>query len=219
MKRSLTGRNAAQWTTGEAEWVITTDNSGGIGLKELDQVQAPYAAVAYYSFRTAVMDGLSAGAIPKMVLLHNFCGNEAWEDLYEGIMKGIHEMGLSGVEVSGSTESNQTMLQSAISITVMGERFRHFKLNEELDWSLEGEPLEGIDVLMFPDKIVSLARAAEIAKDPKTAVLWPVGSKGIAFEWERLHKQYGWPQSTLPFRQNPSKSAGPATCFITGRRK
>ncbi|MDG5471143.1 ATP-binding protein [Jeotgalibacillus sp. ET6] len=219
MKPSMTGRNAAQWNAGKNDWVVTTDNSGGIGEKELDEVQAPYETVAYFSFRTAVLDALSAGALPKIVLLHNFCGNEAWEYLYKGISNGLQEIGLSGVEVSGSTESNFNMLQSAVSITVIGERFRYFEPSQDLEWTLEGEPLVGKEVLMFPEKIASLSRAAEIAKDPKTAVLWPVGSKGIAVEWESMHNQYGWQKTDLPFKPDPDKSAGPATCFIAGKRK
>ncbi|MGD7042948.1 ATP-binding protein [Jeotgalibacillus proteolyticus] len=218
MKPSMTGRNAVQWNAGKNDWVVTTDNSGGIGEKELDEVQAPYETVAYFSFRTAVLDALSAGALPKLVLLNNFCGNEAWEGLCNGISLGLQEMGLADVSVSGSTESNVNMLQSAISVTVIGERFRHFEPSQELKWTLEGEPLVGKEVLMFPDKIASLSKAAELAKDPNTAVLWPVGSKGIAFEWERMHIQYGWQQADLPFQSDPVKSAGPATCFMLGKR-
>lgn len=45
--------------------VITSDNSGAIGMKEQDVVNVPYDIVGYYSFRVAVMRCMATGARPK----------------------------------------------------------------------------------------------------------------------------------------------------------
>ena len=41
--------------------VLASDNSGGIGLKDMDMVKTPYDVVAYYGFRVAVMEWIALG--------------------------------------------------------------------------------------------------------------------------------------------------------------
>ena len=59
--------------------VLASDNSGGIGLKDMDMVKTPYDVVAYYGFRVAVMECIASGGAPISVVLHNFCGDESME--------------------------------------------------------------------------------------------------------------------------------------------
>ncbi|PPA69658.1 ATP-binding protein [Jeotgalibacillus proteolyticus] len=220
MKKVSTGRNALTLQAGPAEWIMATDNSGAIGEKEYDEIKTPYHVVSYFSFRSAVLDCLSAGALPKAVLLHNFCGNNAWNSLVEGIQNGVRELGLSSITITGSTESNIVLSQSAIAVTVMGERVREFSIKPEdsLKWTLIGEPLVGMEVLMYPERIAPLQTAIDTFKDDQTAILWPVGSNGIRQEWKNLCAQQGLPESDPPFSANLDQSAGPSTCFIAGKR-
>ncbi|TDL32970.1 ATP-binding protein [Jeotgalibacillus sp. S-D1] len=220
MKPSDTGRNALEWSFGEAALVVTTDNSGAIGEKEADEVQVPYPVASYFSFRSAVLDSLSAGAVPAAVLIHNFCGHEAWKLLEEGVQQGIHELGLKGISVTGSTESNMTMNQSAIAVTIIGHQKRLFSLSseDEIVWSLIGEPLVGMEVLNRKQCIAPLNQLMDLFYDSETAVFWPVGSGGIEYEWIRLCEQFKLPKISVPFEQDLYKSAGPSTCVIVGKK-
>ncbi|KIL49723.1 hypothetical protein [Jeotgalibacillus soli] len=221
MKKSLTGRNALEWSVGAETWVMTTDNSGAIGEKEEDEIIVPYSVVSYYSFRVAVLDCLSAGALPRTVILHNFCGEQAWGKLVEGIHQGIGELGLQNVTITGSTESNMMLKQSAVAITVLGERTRLFTIEKpaSLKWTLIGEPLVGEDVISKADCAAPLSKALDIFKNKNTAALWPVGSKGVQKEWEQLASQYRLAAADMPsFEADLTVSAGPSTCWIVGEQ-
>jgi len=217
---SLIGRHALQWSIGDKIVVMTTDNSGAIGEKEADTVHVPYAVVSYYAFRSAMLDCLSAGALPTSVIIHNFCGQEAWNSLLEGVQKGLHEIGLPHVSVTGSTESNMTLIQSALAITVVGERKREFTFStdEQLDWFIDGIPLVGMEVIEQANQVAPLEKAKERFEDENVLVLWPVGSKGILKEWKSISERYGLPVTPPPFEQDLHKSAGPSTCWIIGKR-
>ena len=54
--------------------IITIDNSGCIGSKELDAVQVPDDITAYFTARTAILEQLCAGAVPIQLLMANFSG-------------------------------------------------------------------------------------------------------------------------------------------------
>ena len=54
--------------------VLASDNSGGIGLKDMDMVKTPYDIVAYYGFRVAVMECMAAGGAPISVVCIIFAG-------------------------------------------------------------------------------------------------------------------------------------------------
>ena len=220
MKTSEVGRNALEWSVGNSIWVMTTDNSGAIGEKPADHVQVPYHIVAYFSFRSAVLDCLSAGALPATVILHNFCGDHVWDKLVEGVKQGLEELGLQDVVVTGSTESNMSLNQSAVAITIIGERKRHFVLPSQgtIEWDLIGEPLVGMDVIKKSDRIAPLSKAIELFWDEKTIVFWPIGSKGIRQEWSNLSDRFNWSETLPPFNEDLDASAGPSTCWILGRQ-
>jgi len=214
------GRNALQWSAGDQLFVMTTDNSGAIGEKEADEVHVPYPVVSYYAFRSAVLDCLSAGALPTSIVIHNFCGQEAWVSLLEGVQKGLNEIGFPEVAVSGSTESNMSLIQSALAITVIGERKREFTFNsdDQLEWSIDGAPLVGMEVVNQADQVAPLAKARKRFEDEDILLLWPVGSKGISEEWRSVSKRFNLPVTPPPFKQDLYKSAGPSTCWIIGKR-
>lgn len=221
MKPSITGRNALEWLCGGTSLVVTTDNSGAIGEKEADEVHVPYPVAAYFSFRSAVLDCLSAGAVPAAVLIHNFCGNDAWMPLEKGVRQGIKELGLQNIAVTGSTESNMVMKQSALAVTVIGNRKHSFSIsrNDKIEWSLIGEPLVGMEVINRKESIAPLGHLMDLFNNKDTAVFWPVGSKGIDHEWGRVCEQYNLTKTGVPFEQDSFKSAGPSTCVIIGTRK
>src|SRR5699024_1485130 len=106
----------------QEELVIASDNIGAIGMKSLDEVRIPYYVVSYFAFRVAYMDCVAAGGNPFAISLMNFNGDEAWEELLQGINNGVNELHIDELPVTGSTETNFTLQQSATSITILGKR-------------------------------------------------------------------------------------------------
>lgn len=197
--------------------IIASDNSGAIGMKEDDLVQVPYETVAYYSFRVAVMECISAGGKPISIILNNFCGNEAWEKLINGIQKGLSELDLKDIAITGSTESNFSMLQSAIGIFVLGKKqlrkTEKIIYNEHSKIAIVGNPLVGNEVIQQEDQIASLALFQKISRLEGVWV-WPVGSKGILFELNQMFTNKEWLKDNVITDVDVLKSSGPATCFI-----
>jgi hypothetical protein len=199
--------------------LIASDNSGAIGMKEHDLVQVSYSTVAYYSFRVAVLECIAAGGQPISVVLHNFCGNEAWDELVSGVQKGLLELGLKDIPISGSTESNFSLKQSAIGLLVLGKKpfnkIMEFAYTEQLKFAVVGMPLVGNEVIEQEDQIAPLSIFREVSKQ-KDVMIWPVGSKGILFEMNQMFPQVVFTKDSLLIDIDILKSSGPSTCFIVG---
>lgn len=197
--------------------IITCDNSGAIGMKEDDLVHVPYETTAYFAFRVAVMECMAAGGEPISVVLHNFCGNEPWEELVSGIQKGLRELNLSEVRVSGSTESNFSLMQSAIGLVVIAKKSVAHKTeipySEHLRFAVVGLPLVGHEVIEQNIQVAPLSIFQEICR-VRDVMVWPVGSKGILFEMNQMFPDQEFSQEMVGTNVDIVKSAGPATCFI-----
>ncbi|MBK5485544.1 ATP-binding protein [Peribacillus sp. TH16] len=194
--------------------VVSCDNSGGIGLKEKDLVQVPYEVVGYFSFRVAVMECLAAGGSPMTVVLHNFCGDEAWDALKIGVMKGMDEIGLD-LSITGSTESNMPLLQSALGLMVIGKRRNERVMKPILQrkMALIGRPLVGEEVMKQQEWIAPLSLYKSLCELEEVQVL-PVGSKGIANEWKHLDPNGEGVSAHIRSQVDIEKSSGPSTCFL-----
>jgi hypothetical protein len=200
---------------GKNTLIIASDNSGAIGMKKNDLIIVPYETTAYYSFRVAVMECIAAGGEPISIVLSNFCGDEAWEQLTRGIQKGLNELDLK-VPITGSTESNFDMQQSAIGIIVLGKKTigktePHF--NEQLKIAIIGLPLVGNEVIEQGEQIVPLPIFQKISRLEGITV-WPVGSKGILSEMTKMFKDKAFIKEQVITDVDIEKSSGPATCFI-----
>jgi hypothetical protein len=203
--------------TSEESLIIASDNSGGIGMKTVDYVQVSYETVAYYSFRVAAMECIAAGGFPVSVVLHNFCGDHTWSELINGIQKGLAELNLEDVPITGSTESNFHLLQSAVGLVVLGKRSLS-KISEKIfasDFKLAviGSPLVGNEVITHSNQVVPLSIFQEVCKFEETMV-WPVGSKGILYELNQMFTNKEFTEDLLSTNLDVLKSSGPATCFI-----
>lgn len=198
--------------------VIASDNSGSIGMKDGDEVQVPYKTVAYYSFRVAVMECISAGAEPFAVVVQNFCGDEAWAELLQGIEKGMRDLGKMDIKITGSTESNFALNQSAIGISVLAKRMANKKI-DALTYDTQtciaviGSPLVGQEVMAKEEQVVPMSVFRQVCA-LEGVVTIPVGSKGILHELNTLFENTSFTEenvgSTLPLL----KSSGPSTCFV-----
>ena len=198
--------------------IIACDNSGAIGMKEDDLVQVPYETVAYYAFRVAVMECIAAGGEPISVLLHNFCGNEPWDELVRGIKKGMSELKLVDVRITGSTESNFSLLQSAVGLVVLGKKSLaetiEITYSNQLKFAVVGMPLVGDEVIENNDDVVPLSVFQEVSK-VNDVMIWPVGSKGILNEINQMFPNQEFSQEMIISNVDILKSAGPSTCFLT----
>ncbi|WP_391119905.1 hypothetical protein [Psychrobacillus sp. L3] len=188
--------------------VLTTDNSAAIGEKEADVVRVDDEVVAYFAARVALVEQWAAGAFPISIVLHNFSGNKSWEKYKVGIEKIFNELGQPCPVITGSTESNMETLQSAMAVTMIGERKR--ESDSACKWYVYGKPCVGEEVLMNLEKIADIKKIWNGITTGLVARVWPVGSAGIKEEFHQLglhcHLQ-DW---------DILKSAGPATSVLLG---
>lgn len=198
--------------------VVASDNSGGIGEKEQDAVQVPYETVSYYSFRVAVMECMSAGAQPFAAALQNFCGDDAWDQLIGGIKKGADELGLTELQITGSTESNFNLLQSAVGLSVLGKRQGELPADrlictEDTRIAVIGSPLVGQELIEREEEAAPL-KLFKIINSIEDIMTLPVGSKGVLTELNGLFSNRRFEVEDLESEVDLVKSAGPSTCFI-----
>ena len=194
----------------DASTVITVDNSGCIGEKALDAVHVPNELTAYYSARVVLLEQWCAGAEPTNIFLSNFTGEVAWKDYIKGIEKAFDEIGLAVPPINGSTESNFNSLQSGISLVVVG-KVQYEISKENLQWFVIGKPLVGQEVIEETQHVAKLNELYNLVKLKIVKQIWPVGSKGILAELERI-----LPGGKFECSLDLEKTSGPATAVIVG---
>ncbi|TQR18066.1 hypothetical protein [Psychrobacillus soli] len=188
--------------------VLTTDNSAAIGEKEADVVQVSDEVVAYFAGRVALMEQWAAGAYPVSIVIHNFSGNKSWNKYVAGMEKLFGEINQPCPEITGSTESNMETLQSAMAVTMIGER--QVTSAENYTWYVYGMPCVGEEVMTESEKTANMKKISDGVNSGFVQRVWPVGSTGIAGECKRLglHCELSnW---------DTGKSAGPATSVLLG---
>jgi hypothetical protein len=205
----------------EEELVIATDNSGSTGMRNQDVVQVPYDIVSYFIFRVAWMECVAAGAEPFAVVLQNFSGDEAWEQLIKGVKRGMKELEINDLQITGSTETNFSFELSAVGMSIIGRREKEIKEEfigdngYEIKVAVIGDPLLGTGVV--ENKHVAPLKLFQwFAGQRDVLSLLPVGSKGILYELEQLFAGH-----SLKFTADldVKKTSGPATCFILLRAR
>ncbi|WP_419960998.1 hypothetical protein [Psychrobacillus sp. BM2] len=198
-------RNAISLPNG---FVLTTDNSAGIGEKMEDVVSTPDEIVSYFAARVALLEQWAASSTPLSIVVHNFSGDQSWAKYVAGIKKLFNEIGIECPEITGSSETNMETLQSAIAVTMLGERVE--ENNKEVRWYVYGKPSVGEEVIRDSDKIANLKKIREALNRGLVHQVWPVGSTGIKGECERL----GLDGNLVDW--DIEKSAGPATTVLLG---
>ncbi|WP_071396449.1 hypothetical protein [Bacillus tuaregi] len=198
--------------------IIAADNSGGIGLKESDTVKTPYDIVSYFSLRVAAMECIAAGGVPFSVVIHNFCGDEAWYSIVDGVERGLKELGMmSTVSITGSTESNFQLLQSALGTIVMGKRIQEPSDQSStyagMKLAVIGSPLVGEEVLAKSHEIVPLSLFQKMSLLDEV-ILLPVGSKGVFHELKVLTGDKGLALESVCCAVDLVKTSGPSTCVL-----
>ncbi|WP_262174388.1 hypothetical protein [Saccharococcus sp. Marseille-Q5394] len=193
-------------------FVVTTDNSGGIGEKAHDVVSVPDRLTAFFAARVALLEQWAAQADPVSVLIHNFTGQDSWNAYVAGVEDIFRESNLDVPAITGSTETNMELMQSAVAVTMIGKQ-RLVEEVGEFDWYVYGTPLVGNKVLDRREEIASLRLIKEGLDSGLIRKIWPVGSKGILAEYRRLT---GEPKIEIEADIDIRASAGPSTSVLLG---
>lgn len=173
-------------------------------------MSVPDELAAYYSARVALLEQWAADAEPMMVMIHNFSGQPSWAKYVHGVKELLAEAGLESLPISGSTETNMTLLQSAISVTMIGKRNsreNHFSGR----WFTYGSPLVGEELLREREEIALIGKLQEAFASGLISHIWPIGSKGIQSEMQQL---FAREQLVVKSLLNIKKSAGPSTVVL-----
>lgn len=192
--------------------IVTSDNSAAIGEKPLDAVHVPDFVAAKFAGRVALAEQWAAGAEVSAVILHNFSGERHWANYAKGLEELFAEMGTPLPPLAGSTESNMETLQSGVAVTMIGRKVRELKQANALSWFVYGTPLVGKAVMEQAEHIADMGCVKRALDNGTAHRIWPVGSRGIAHEAEKL---FGRPQA-LAGGLAGDASAGPATCLLIG---
>lgn len=190
---------------------ITTDNSGGIGEKLDDLVSVPDRITARFAARVCLLEQWAANAEPEAVLLHNFSGSASWEAYCAGITDVFDEIGEPAPPISGSSETNMALCQSALAVTFLGRASAPSPVRSG-DWFTYGTPLVGEAVLTRQSDIASLAVLQEARRQHMPLCIWPVGSAGILAELQQADPAAAERLAVSPL--DLERSAGPATVVL-----
>lgn len=200
-------RNALEISDG---FIVTTDNSGGIGEKADDVVAVSDRVTAYFAARVALLEQWAAFAEPVIVLIYNFSGSASWEKYVQGVTDLFHEADLELPKISGSTEKNMELMQSAVAVTMIGKK-KGVTLAENIQWFSYGTPLVGQEVMDRADEVASVKCIHEAIESGIVQRIWPVGSRGILQEVRALTND---PLAQVGSVLDVEKTAGPSTVVL-----
>ena len=155
-------------------FIVTTDNSGGIGEKLQDIVNVPDRVTAYFAARVALLEQWASHAEPVSILIHNFSGSASWGNYVAGVTDLFHEAGLEVPPINGSSETNMELVQSAMAVTMIGKKMAA-PTQENSAWFTYGTPLVGDEVRNRADEIASVraySRGDEKWNRPSNLASW-----------------------------------------------
>lgn len=189
--------------------VVTTDNSGGIGEKAEDLVSVSDQLTAYYAARVTLLEQWAANAEPVAILLHNFSGQASWNKYVQGVKDLFQDGGVPCPPISGSTETNMELVQSAIAVTIIGKQ--KMKGTEAGKWFTYGQPLVGAEVIENAQEVACIQRLREARDAGLVNRIWPVGSQGILHELRQVMQDN---RLQVESELDIEKSAGPSTVVL-----
>lgn len=209
--------------TDEFNMVVACDSDGGIGPKKHDFVEVPGEVLGRFAVRVPLMELLSAGAIPVLVVDTLTVEMEpSGRDIIDGIRTELALVGLDPDKVlTGSTEDNVPTVQTGVGIVVIGcVTENDFKPGSSQDGDLVvcvGTPKSAPDdeVDLSDPEIADILCARTLAKLDFVHDILPVGSKGIIHEQSELAESAGLVIQSQPDQGlDIYKSGGPSTCVL-----
>ncbi|MEG0310215.1 MAG: AIR synthase related protein [Eubacterium sp.] len=200
--------------------VITCDSIGAIGNKKMDIVQVTPEHAGHETAKVALGEMLALGATPIAVSdglsveMH-----PTGERIIKGIKDAIAELPDYEIALTGSCEDNMPTVQTGAGITVVGVVKNHeikYKITQSgYIGLLVGKPLYGEDFSKELYLALRLPDFRNLRKIKETSEMVPVGSKGVAYEIEKIAEDNG-----LHFQWNEqisfdiNQSGGPASCCV-----
>ncbi|QSX08381.1 selenophosphate synthase [Alkalibacter rhizosphaerae] len=203
-----------------SELVVACDSLGGIGPMDLDLVSCPAEISGYFTAMVVLAELLAYGAVPTLVV-DNLCFSmEPYgKDALKGIQRALEESGYPHCPVTGSTEDNIPVRQTAMGMTILGVasiKQRKKRILQSGDSCyLVGIPLVGNQVLKNLGNIKTLEHLALFNQLEWIGDLLPVGSKGVRAEMLEMGRTHSkeWQLEEVE-SDLLERSAGPATCFL-----
>ena len=200
--------------------VSACDSCGGIGEKELDEVNVPAALVGKLTVRVALMELISVGAAPKLMTVSlSTEPNPTGKEILKGIEGELNSIGLNQLPRTISSEKNIKTRQTALGIGVTG-----ICQKDELrvDRSLPGDyvyclgkPKVGMEITSTEDpEMTTLKHVTELSAVSNIHDILPIGSQGIEKELQQLISRRGFRLTDMTHNLDLQKSAGPASCLI-----
>lgn len=199
---------------------ISSDFAAGIGEKEGDKVKCSYDLLASMTMRVVFMEMLSGGGSPFAVTVANGCYEDTWNTIEKEVTRTSTALGYPDIVVTGSTESNIELKESSLGITVIGEGNSRMAGRERpsidhLGFAVIGEPLSGDDVIELSDYMVPLHMFKVLVEHDHVWDVIPGGSKGVAYDWQRLIEREGTVPEDIPFSTvNLYVSCGPSSAIL-----
>ncbi|MFC7391934.1 ATPase [Scopulibacillus cellulosilyticus] len=207
----------------DEELVITADCAGAIGEKQYDEINVSYDVLAYASLRVTLMECLAVGGRPFAVIVQNFVNGPVWRTFEKSVTQICRELKIPILPIMGSSETNFSMLQSAVGFTVIGKAARSKRriavTPPGAGFAVIGRPLVGDEVISQKNDAASLTLFKQLCHMDGIYELVPVGSKGIASELTGLFSDNHLNISEWSCKLDTEKSAGPSTCFIISYQK
>lgn len=204
----------------EETLVISCDSIGGIGEKKEDRVQAPPEVVGYYGARVALMEVIALRAKPLALINTLSVEMENYgERILAGIEKAVRELPRDVVmPVTGSSEENFPMVQTALGVTVIGTLEKKADLPPKTDGGeslfLVGLPKVGEGVLADEGEVLSMEDLYHLINHRGVKDILPIGSKGIAHELEVLGEEGGKVDRETHREIDFFQSGGPSTSAL-----
>jgi hypothetical protein len=203
--------------------VVASDSAGGIGPKKNDTVYAPGYDLGRLVARVPIMEILSSGAVPILIVDTLAVEMESsGKEIIRGVRDEVSEAGMnSNLVITGSTEDNVITTQTGMGAVIIGiiakKDFRPGK-------SLKGDIVVCVGLPKSAPEFEVKYSDPEIT-DPKTIRqlnqlafvhdILPVGSKGITYEFNEMAVSSCLNKHLYEeIKININKSGGPSTCCL-----
>lgn len=202
--------------------VAACDSCGGIGPKPGDIVPANGQTVGYFTAHVVLAELIAAGAEPffianALAVERNPVGN----DIISGVRQAAEEAGIKKAAITGSTEENIPVTQTAMGITAMGSapKWPMYESQEGDVIVMAGTPRVGEEVTANGDEDrLSLSILNRFRNDQDFTFIHeiiPAGSRGAMAEATDMASTSGLNFIVNDILPNLAEhSAGPATVAV-----
>lgn len=203
--------------------VVACDSAGGIGPKSLDKLRVSGEVVGRFTARVALMEVLSAGARPFLVV--STLPVEPYPtaaQIVKGVRSELRRAKIKGdIPMLRSSEKNIPVRQTGVGVTVLGtvpnSKLRVGKSRPGDLVVAIGLPHVGSELIQGEKKcrVADLGDLLALLKSPRVHDIIPVGSFGILREAQVIAGDSGLKfRSISPDGIDLGKSAGPATVLL-----